>query len=66
MLQFKYFKTCEYFCMHVMYILASKEPAETADVMMRLQKTRKSECLKYSFSAPYGILMIFSCKNRHL
>jgi len=50
------------FC--IWHTLTSKEPAETADVVMRLQKTRNSEYLKYSFSAPYGTLMIFSCKNQ--
>lgn len=34
--------------------------ADTMDVVMRLQKTRKSEYLKNSSSTPYGTLMIFS------
>ena len=31
---------------------------------MRLQKTRKSEYLKYSLFTPYGTLIIFSCEKQ--
>jgi len=34
------------------HIITNKAPADTADVVMRLQKTRNSEYLKYSFSGP--------------
>lgn len=41
--------------------LTTRVAAETADVVMRLQKTRNNECLKNSLFDPYGTLMIFSC-----
>lgn len=34
--------------------------ADAMDVTIRLQNTRKREYLKYSFSIPYGTLIIFS------
>lgn len=41
--------------------LTTRAAAETADVVMRLQKTRNNEYLKNSLFDPYGTLMIFSC-----
>lgn len=42
--------------------LTSRKAAETADVVMRLQKMRNNEYWNGSLLEPYGTLMIFSCK----
>lgn len=48
------------------YLLTSKAAAETAEVVIRLQKTRKREYLKNSLFTPYGTLMIFSWNKKQL
>jgi hypothetical protein len=40
--------------------------ADATDVIIRLQNTRKREYLKYSFSVPYGTLIIFSWNRKKI
>lgn len=48
---------------HALYC-TSRTPADTAEVVMRLQKTRNNEYLKYSLFGPYGTLIIFSWNKK--